>query len=61
MPLVLTSTQMTNGDVHGPLMPELEAIALPAFAAPIKRTGSSSLGTIRLLLRPAAGRANATS
>lgn len=39
MPLVLTSSQETNLDMQGPLMPELEAIAPAAFAARIKRTG----------------------
>jgi len=35
MPLVLTSSQETNVNVQGPLMPELEAIAPEAFAARI--------------------------
>lgn len=39
MPLVLTSSQETNVDVQGPLMPELAQIAPAAFAARIKRTG----------------------
>lgn len=39
MPLVLTSSQETNVNVQGPLMPELEAIAPQEFAARIKRTG----------------------
>jgi len=39
MPLVLTSSQETNVDVQGPLMPELEAIAPRAFAARIRRKG----------------------
>ncbi len=39
MPLVLTSSQETNVNVQGPLMPELEAIAPKAFAARIKRKG----------------------
>lgn len=39
MPLVLTSSQETNVDVQGPLMPELETIAPEAFAARIQRTG----------------------
>ncbi|MDG9672148.1 isochorismatase family protein [Hahella sp. CR1] len=39
MPLVLTSSQESNVDVQGPLMPELEAIAPDAFAARIKRIG----------------------
>lgn len=39
MPLVLTSSQETNVDVQGPLMPELEAIAPGEFAARIRRTG----------------------
>jgi nicotinamidase-related amidase len=39
MPLVLTSSQETNVDVQGPLMPELEAIAPAAFAARVKRLG----------------------
>lgn len=39
MPLVLTSSQETNANVQGPLMPELQDIAPDAFAARIKRTG----------------------
>ena len=39
MPLVLTSSQETNINVQGPLMPELEAIAPAEFSARIKRTG----------------------
>ena len=39
MPLVLTSSQETNVDVQGPLMPELEVIAPQAFAARVRRTG----------------------
>ena len=39
MPLVLTSSQETNVDVQGPLMPELEGIAPTAFAARVRRTG----------------------
>ncbi len=39
MPVVLTSSQETNVNVQGPLMPELEAIAAKAFAARIKRMG----------------------
>ena len=39
MPLVLTSSQETNVNVQGPLMPELEAIAPEAFGARIRRTG----------------------
>jgi nicotinamidase-related amidase len=39
MPLVLTSSQETNVNVQGPLMPELQDIAPDAFAARIKRTG----------------------
>lgn len=39
MPLVLTSSQETNVNVQGPLMPELAAIAPKEFAARIKRTG----------------------
>ena len=39
MPLVLTSSQETNVDLQGPLMPELEEIAPAAFAARIKRKG----------------------
>ncbi|MCJ7590891.1 MAG: isochorismatase family protein [Woeseiaceae bacterium] len=39
MPLVLTSSQETNLDVQGPLMPELADIAPDAFAARIKRKG----------------------
>ncbi|MFN0193712.1 MAG: isochorismatase family protein [Aestuariivirga sp.] len=39
MPLVLTSSQETNVNVQGPLMPELAEIAPEAFAGRIKRTG----------------------
>jgi nicotinamidase-related amidase len=39
MPLVLTSSQETNVNVQGPLMPELAEIAPEAFAARIKRIG----------------------
>ncbi len=39
MPLVLTSSQETNVDVQGPLMPELSEIAPEAFAARVKRKG----------------------
>ncbi len=39
MPLVLTSSQETNVNVQGPLMPELSEIAPDAFAARIKRVG----------------------
>ncbi len=39
IPLVLTSSQETNVDVQGPLMPELEEISPAAFAARVKRTG----------------------
>lgn len=39
MPLVLTSSQETNVNVQGPLMPELQAIAPEAFAARVKRKG----------------------
>jgi len=39
MPLVLTSSQETNVNVQGPLMPELEEIAPAAFAARVKRQG----------------------
>ena len=39
MPLVLTSSQETNVNVQGPLMPELETIAPEAFGARIKRKG----------------------
>lgn len=39
IPLVLTSSQETNVNVQGPLMPELEEIAPDAFAKRIKRQG----------------------
>ncbi|MBD1847866.1 isochorismatase family protein [Cyanobacteria bacterium FACHB-63] len=39
MPVVLTSSQETNIDVQGPLMPELQEILPEAFAARIKRQG----------------------
>jgi nicotinamidase-related amidase len=40
MPLVLTSSQETNVDIQGPLMPELAEIAPAAFAARIQRQGA---------------------
>ena len=39
MPLVLTSSQETNVNVQGPLMPELAEIAPDAFAARVQRQG----------------------
>ncbi|WP_421327552.1 isochorismatase family protein [Aeromonas veronii] len=39
MPLVLTSSQETNINFQGPLMPELKDICPDAFAARIKRRG----------------------
>ena len=39
MPIVLTSSQETNVNVQGPLMPELQSIAPEAFAARVKRRG----------------------
>lgn len=39
MPVVLTSSQETNVDVQGPLMPELQEALPEAFAKPIKRVG----------------------
>ncbi|WP_291987239.1 isochorismatase family protein [Accumulibacter sp.] len=39
MPVVLTSSQETNIDVQGPLMPELQQALPEAFAARIKRVG----------------------
>lgn len=39
IPLVLTSSQETNVNIQGPLMPELQEIAPEAFAARIKRQG----------------------
>jgi nicotinamidase-related amidase len=39
MPVVLTSSQETNVNVQGPLMPELQEILPEAFAARIKRQG----------------------
>ena len=39
MPLVLTSSQETNVNVQGPLMPELQEIAPEAFEKRIKRQG----------------------
>jgi nicotinamidase-related amidase len=39
LPLVLTSSQETNADVQGPLMPELKQIAPQEFEARIKRKG----------------------
>jgi nicotinamidase-related amidase len=39
MPVVLTSSQETNVNVQGPLMPELQTILPDAFAARIKRKG----------------------
>lgn len=39
MPVVLTSSQETNVNVQGPLMPELAEIVPEAFAARIRRQG----------------------
>ena len=39
MPVVLTSSQETNVNVQGPLMPELQAALPEAFAARVKRQG----------------------
>lgn len=39
MPVVLTSSQETNVDMQGPLMPELQEILPEAFAARIQRQG----------------------
>ena len=39
MPVVLTSSQETNLNVQGPLMPELQEIVPEAFAARVKRQG----------------------
>jgi len=39
MPVVLTSSQETNVNVQGPLMPELQAALPEAYAARIKRQG----------------------
>jgi len=39
MPIVLTSSQETNVNVQGPLMPELQEIAPEAFEKRIKRQG----------------------
>jgi len=39
MPAVLTSSQETNVNVQGPLMPELQEILPEAFAARIRRAG----------------------
>lgn len=39
MPVVLTSSQETNIDVQGPLMPELQEALPEAFAVRIKREG----------------------
>ena len=39
MPVVLTSSQETNVDVQGPLMPELQEALPEAFAKRIKRVG----------------------
>lgn len=39
MPVVLTSSQETNVDVQGPLMPELEEILPEAYAARVQRQG----------------------
>ena len=39
MPTVLTSSQETNVNVQGPLMPELQEILPEAFAARVKRQG----------------------
>jgi len=39
MPVVLTSSQETNLNLQGPLMPELQEIVPEAFAARVKRQG----------------------
>lgn len=39
IPVVLTSSQETNVNVQGPLMPELATICPEAYAARIKRQG----------------------
>jgi len=39
MPVVLTSSQETNLNIQGPLMPELQEILPDAFAARIRRQG----------------------
>ena len=39
LPVVLTSSQETNINVQGPLMPELQEALPDAFAARIKRQG----------------------
>ena len=39
MPVVLTSSQETNVNVQGPLMPELQQAVPDAFAARIQRKG----------------------
>ena len=39
MPVVLTSSQETNVNAQGPLMPELQEIVPDAFAARVKRLG----------------------
>lgn len=39
MPVVLTSSQETNVNVQGPLMPELQEILPEAYAARIRRAG----------------------
>ncbi len=39
MPVVLTSSQETNVDVQGPLMPELKDILPEAYAARVQRQG----------------------
>jgi nicotinamidase-related amidase len=39
MPVVLTSSQETNVDVQGPLMPELQEILPEAFSERVKRQG----------------------
>jgi len=39
MPVVLTSSQETNVNAQGPLMPELQKIVPDAFAARVKRVG----------------------
>jgi nicotinamidase-related amidase len=39
LPVVLTSSQETNVDAQGPLMPQLREVLPEAFAARIRRTG----------------------
>lgn len=61
MPVVLTSSQETNVNAQGPLMPELQKIVPEAFAARASASGSSTPGTTSTSPTPAGTRGGGTS